>query len=41
VKSALADLERITERDALPSDYVDLAEEQEFAPVVMEGECSA
>ena len=41
VKGALADLERITERDALPSDYVDLAEEQEFAPVVMDGECSA
>jgi len=26
---------------AVPEDYVDLAESGEFAPVVMEGECSA
>jgi hypothetical protein len=41
IKGALADLERITDADALPLDYVDLGEEQEFAPVVMDGECSA
>ena len=41
IKQALADLERITEADAQPLDFVDLAEEQEFAPVVQEGECSA
>ena len=41
IKQALADLERITEADAQPLDFVDLAEEQEFAPVVQDGECSA
>jgi len=37
----LADLERFTAADAGPDDYVDLGESQEFAPVVMDGECSA
>ncbi|HEX6463519.1 MAG TPA: nitrite/sulfite reductase [Vicinamibacterales bacterium] len=41
VKTVLADLERLTEADAQPEDYVDLAEDQAFAPVVMDGECSA
>jgi sulfite reductase (NADPH) hemoprotein beta-component len=41
VKTVLADLERLTEADAQPEDFIDLAEEQEFAPVVMDGECSA
>jgi hypothetical protein len=41
VKAVLADLEKLTEADAQPSDFVDLAEDQEFAPVVMDGECSA
>jgi sulfite reductase (NADPH) hemoprotein beta-component len=41
VKTVLADLEKLTEADALPEDFIDLAEEQEFAPVVMDGECSA
>jgi sulfite reductase (NADPH) hemoprotein beta-component len=40
VKTVLADLERLTEADAQPEDFIDLAEEQEFAPVVMDGECS-
>jgi sulfite reductase beta subunit-like hemoprotein len=41
VRLTLADLERMTAADAVPSDYVDLAESAEFAPVVMDGECSA
>jgi sulfite reductase beta subunit-like hemoprotein len=41
VRDVLADLERLTVEDIRPDDYVDLAEAGEFAPVVMEGECSA
>ena len=41
VKSALADLESLTEAEARPEDFIDLAEDKEFAPEVMEGECSA
>ena len=41
VKHALMPLEQFTAEDAVPADYVDLAEAGEFAPVVMEGECSA
>jgi sulfite reductase (ferredoxin) len=41
VKSALADLEILTEAEARPEDFIDLAEDKEFAPEVMEGECSA
>ena len=41
VRLTLADLERLTAADALPADYVDLAESAEFAPEVMDGECSA
>lgn len=41
VKSALADLERLSEADARPEDFIDLAEDSEFAPVVLDGECSA
>jgi sulfite reductase (NADPH) hemoprotein beta-component len=37
----LRDLQQLTEADAVPLDYVDLAETGEFAPEVMEGECSA
>ena len=40
VKTVLADLEKLTEADARPEDFIDLAEDQEFAPVVMDGECS-
>jgi sulfite reductase beta subunit-like hemoprotein len=41
VKTVLADLEQLREADARPEDFIDLAEDQEFAPVVMDGECSA
>jgi sulfite reductase (NADPH) hemoprotein beta-component len=41
VRLTLADLERLTTADALPADFVDLAESAEFAPEVMDGECSA
>ena len=41
VKSALADLEQLTDADALPEDFIDLAEDHAFAPEVMDGECSA
>jgi sulfite reductase (NADPH) hemoprotein beta-component len=37
----LRDLQQLSEADAVPLDYVDLAETGEFAPEVMEGECSA
>jgi sulfite reductase (NADPH) hemoprotein beta-component len=41
VRLALADLERLTQQEAVATDYVDLAESGEFAPEVMDGECSA
>ena len=41
VRLELADLERMTKESAVPTDYVDLAEAAEFAPEVMDGECSA
>jgi len=41
VKSALADFEAITAADALPEDYVDLAEHTEFKVEAQEGERSA
>ena len=41
VKRALADLEGLAEADARPEDFIDLAEDKEFAPEVMDGECSA
>jgi sulfite reductase (NADPH) hemoprotein beta-component len=41
VAMELRDLQKLTEQDAVPLDYVDLAETSEFAPEVMEGECSA
>jgi sulfite reductase beta subunit-like hemoprotein len=40
VKATLADLERLTAADVVPSDFVDLGEEREFTPEVMEGECA-
>jgi sulfite reductase beta subunit-like hemoprotein len=40
VKTALADLERLSATDAVPADFVDLGEEHEFTPEVMEGECA-
>ena len=41
VTEELADLQQLTAEDAVPLDFVDLAETAEFAPEVMEGECSA
>jgi sulfite reductase (NADPH) hemoprotein beta-component len=41
VTRELLDLQRLTEADAAPEDFVDLAEIGEFTPEVMEGECSA
>ena len=41
VARELGDLERLTPDDAVPLDFVDLAETAAFAPEVMDGECSA
>ncbi len=41
VKTELADLERLTQEDSVPADFVDLGEVSAFNPLVMEGECSA
>jgi sulfite reductase beta subunit-like hemoprotein len=41
VKVELADLERLVPGDAIAEDFIDLGETGEFAPEVMEGECSA
>jgi sulfite reductase (NADPH) hemoprotein beta-component len=41
VRLELADLERLTQAQAVPTDYVDLAEAAEFAPEVMDGECAS
>ena len=38
---ALADLTRLSLVDAGVDDFIDLEEEQEFKPEVMDGECSA
>jgi sulfite reductase beta subunit-like hemoprotein len=40
VRQALADLERLTPEDISPEDYVDIGEEADFAPEIMEGECA-
>jgi sulfite reductase (NADPH) hemoprotein beta-component len=41
VKETLKDLERFTAEDAVPEDFIDLAEDTEFKPEVQDGECSA
>jgi sulfite reductase beta subunit-like hemoprotein len=41
VTRELLDLQRLTEADAAPEDFVDLAETGEYTPEVMDGECSA
>ena len=41
VTAVLHDLQRLTEADAVPLDFVDLAETGEYTPEVMDGECSA
>jgi sulfite reductase (ferredoxin) len=40
VKTLLADLEAMTPADALPTDFIDLAEDREFVPEIMDGECA-
>jgi sulfite reductase (ferredoxin) len=40
VKALLVDLETMTAADATPQDYIDLAEDREFVPEIMEGECA-
>jgi sulfite reductase (NADPH) hemoprotein beta-component len=41
ISAELQDLQQMTAADAVPLDFVDLAETGEFAPEVMDGECSA
>ena len=41
VTSLVDDLQQLTEADVVPEDFVDLGESAEFAPEVMDGECSA
>jgi sulfite reductase beta subunit-like hemoprotein len=41
VKSALADLERLPPGEATATDFVDLGDEETFAPEIQEGECTA
>ena len=41
VTRELLDLQRLTEAEATPEDFIDLAETGAFAPEVMDGECSA
>ena len=41
LKTELADLEPLDPAAATEADYVDLGEGEAFAPVVLEGECSA
>ncbi len=41
VKMELADLEPLRPGDAVPADFIDLGEAAEFAPEVLDGECSA
>jgi sulfite reductase (ferredoxin) len=40
VKALLADLETMTAADATPTDFIDLAEDREFVPEIMDGECA-
>ena len=40
VKALLADLETLTPADATPQDFIDLAEDREFVPEIMDGECA-
>jgi len=41
VKATLTDLEKLRPGDAVPADFIDLGEAADFAPEVMDGECSA
>ncbi|MFI5075986.1 MAG: nitrite/sulfite reductase [Vicinamibacteria bacterium] len=41
VKALLLDLETMTAADAVPQDFIDLAEDREFVPEIMDGECAS
>ncbi|MBI1872479.1 MAG: nitrite/sulfite reductase [Acidobacteria bacterium] len=41
LKTALTDLAAITPEDAMPEDFIDLGENAEYRPEVLDGECSA
>jgi len=41
VKAELREFEHLTPEDATPVDFVDLGESEAFAPVILDGECSA
>ena len=41
VKALLVDLETMTVADAVPQDFIDLAEDREFVPEIMDGECAS
>jgi sulfite reductase (NADPH) hemoprotein beta-component len=41
IQDVIGDLARLTTADALPEDFIDLAETTEFNPEIQEGECSA
>ena len=41
VREALGDLERIVPEELGPEDYIDVGDETDFVPEVLEGECSA
>jgi sulfite reductase beta subunit-like hemoprotein len=41
VRQVLGDLERVAVEELGPEDYVDIGEDVEFAPEILEGECSA
>ena len=41
VKALLVDLETMTAADAVPLDFIDLAEDREFVPEIMDGECAS
>ncbi len=40
IKTLLADLETMTLADVKPEDYIDLGEDHEFVPEIMDGECA-
>jgi sulfite reductase beta subunit-like hemoprotein len=41
LKAQIADLEKLSEADATPEDFIDLGETQAFEVVTMDGECAA
>jgi sulfite reductase (NADPH) hemoprotein beta-component len=41
VRLELSDLEGLRPGDAVPADFIDLGEDAEFAPEILDGECSA